>query len=77
MKNNMPLTREEKLASPKRPFLFVREEGFYLLELPELTVADNAECNPGTLRVEDARTGEVVWSNTVHEPQRGSPKPTK
>jgi len=63
MKNNMPLTREEKLASPKRLFLFVRAEGFYPLELPEATVADNAERNPGTLRVEDAKTGEVVWSN--------------
>lgn len=64
MKNNMPPTYEEKLASPKRLFLFVREEGFYPLELPELTVADNAKCNPGTLRVEDAMTGEVVWSNS-------------
>lgn len=68
MKNNMPLTREEKLASPKRLFLFVREEGFYPLELPELTVADNAECNPGTLRVEDAKTGEVVWPNIRSQP---------
>lgn len=63
MKNNMPMTREEKLASPKRLFLFVRDDGFYPLALPEATVADNAECNPGTLRVEDAKTGEVVWSN--------------
>lgn len=55
------LTQEEKLKSPKRLCVFVRAEGFYLLEIPEATIADNAECNPGTLRVEDARTGEVLW----------------
>lgn len=55
------MTNTEKLASPKRTFIFIREGGFYPLELPEATVADNAECNPGTIRVEDALTGEVVW----------------
>jgi len=63
MKNNMPLTREEKLASPKRLFIFFREDGFYPVILPSATVADNAEINHGTLRVEDAITHEVVWSN--------------
>lgn len=63
MKNNIPLTKEEKLASPKRLFLFVRNDGFYPIELPEDTVADNAECNKGTIRVIDAKTGEVVWNN--------------
>ena len=55
------MTNEEKLASPKRIFMFFREGGFYPLELPEATVADVADCNPGTLRVEDALTGDVVW----------------
>jgi len=52
-----------KLDSPKRMFIFFRKDGFYPLELPEATVAHNAECNPGTLRVEDAATGETVWRN--------------
>lgn len=55
------MTNEEKLASPVRTFIFFRKEGFYLIDLPEATVADCAECNPGTLRVEDALTGDVEW----------------
>lgn len=55
------MTNEEKLASRIRPFIFFREGMFYPLEIPEATVADNAVCNPGTLRVEDALTGEIVW----------------
>jgi len=57
------MTNAEKLASPKRLFIFFREDGFYPLEIPEATVADCAECNPGTLRVEDAVTREIVWQN--------------
>jgi hypothetical protein len=52
-----------KLASKKRTFIFFRADGFYPLEIPEATVADNAECNPGTIRVEDALTGEILWQN--------------
>ena len=59
------MTHKEKLASKKRLFFFIRADGFYPLELPEDTVVDNAECNPGTLRVEDAQTGEIVWSNSL------------
>lgn len=55
------MTIAEKLASPKRLFIFIRKGGSYPLELPEATVADNAECNPGTIRFEDALTGETVW----------------
>jgi hypothetical protein len=45
-----------------RTFIFFREGGvWYPIGLPPSTVADNAECDPGTLRVEDALTGEVVW----------------
>ena len=60
----------KKLATQKRLFLFVRSDRFYPLELPEYTVADNAECNPGTLRVEDAGTGKIVWQNTTGQPRR-------
>lgn len=49
-----------KLASPVGLFLFIRADGFYPLELPCETVTENAECNPGTLRVENVK-GEVVW----------------
>jgi len=55
------MTNEEKLKSTKILVNFIREEGFYPLLLPEATIADNAECNPGTLRVEDAVTGEILW----------------
>lgn len=65
-KQEQPITHGEKLASPKRLFIFFREEGFYPLELPELTVKENAECNPGTLRVEDATTGEIVWQAHIN-----------
>jgi hypothetical protein len=55
------MTNIEKLASKKRNYIFFREGGFYSLIIPEATVEDNAKCNPGTLRVEDAVTGETVW----------------
>lgn len=57
------MTNDEKLASPKRLVIFVRENGFYPLEIPEATIEDNAKCNHGTLRVEDALTGEILWQN--------------
>lgn len=53
----------EKLASPKRTFLFFRDNGFYTLDLPEATVSENAKCNPGTICVRDAMTMEIVWPN--------------
>lgn len=55
------MTNEEKLKSPKRVFLFCRENGFYPLDIPEATVEDNALLNPGTLKVIHAATGKVVW----------------
>lgn len=43
------------------PYVFVRAEGFYIVELrDDADARANAECNPGTLRVEDMR-GNVVW----------------
>jgi hypothetical protein len=45
----------------KRIYLFIRTEGFYPIELRNDDDArKNAECNPGTLRVE-AVSGRVVW----------------
>ena len=59
--------QQAKLKSENRWFLFFREEGFYPIRLPKDTVADNAKCNPGTVKVEDALTGEVVWRQKEQE----------
>lgn len=45
--------------------IFVREEGFYPLQLSGLKptaqeAAEHAACNPGTLRIEDM-SGKVIW----------------
>lgn len=57
------MTQEQasKLASEVRTFLFQRKEGWYMVDLPRDTVEDNALCNPGTIRVVDAITLEIVW----------------
>jgi len=65
------MTNSEKLASPKRLVIFFREGGFYPLEIPEATVEDCAKCNPGTLRVEDAVTGEILWQNAKLSHEEG------
>ncbi|XQA74619.1 hypothetical protein ACM9XA_03520 [Xanthomonas sacchari] len=42
-------------------YVFRREEGFYCLLLrDDADAVANAECNPGTLRVEDMN-GRQVW----------------
>lgn len=47
--------------------VFFRKDMFYPLDMPaipdktiEELARDNAECNPGTIRVEDA-SGNVLW----------------
>lgn len=45
--------------------IFIRKETFYPLDLPDeqcnpTTIAEHAESNPGTLRVEDVK-GNVLW----------------
>jgi hypothetical protein len=49
--------------TPEKPrtYVFLRTGFWYLLEMPPSTIADNAERNPGTVLVEDALTGKVVW----------------
>jgi hypothetical protein len=43
------------------PYVFVREEGFYIIELrDDADAVENALCNPGTLRVENVY-GRTVW----------------
>ena len=53
-----------------RTYLFIREDGFYLLDLPsDATAVRNAINNPGTRRVEDPLTKETIWKE-VGEPER-------
>lgn len=43
-------------------YLFIRADVFYPIELRDDDDARaNAECNPGTVRVENALTNEIVW----------------
>jgi hypothetical protein len=45
-----------------KTYIFFRDDGWYLLDLKsDDSARRNAECNPGTLRVEVAFTGETVW----------------
>lgn len=49
----------------KTTYLFFRKGGFYPLDLhSDAEARANAKCNPGTLRVENAITGEIVWEET-------------
>lgn len=42
-------------------YVFVRSEGFYILDLiGNEDARENAELNPGTIRVEDI-FGRVIW----------------
>ena len=60
-----PPVRSSELVRPHRIYVFVRAEGFYPLELTSDDEARaNAECNPGTLRVEN-QNGETVWPNSL------------
>lgn len=43
------------------PRLFIRDGFFYVIELPENDDLNaHAECNPGTLRIEDVH-GNILW----------------
>jgi hypothetical protein len=51
------MTREAE----RRIVIFFRKDGWYPLELPVTDdLAKHAECNPGTLRIEDHK-GNVLW----------------
>lgn len=46
-------------------YIFHRAEGFYPIELPDdKTALDCVPLNPGTLKVENAVTGETIWQQT-------------
>lgn len=43
-------------------YIFFRDGAFYAVELhSDEQARKNAECNPGTTKVENALTREVVW----------------
>lgn len=51
------------IRNAKTAYIFHRADGFYPLKLKDDADAKaNAESNPGTLKVENAATGEVVWT---------------
>lgn len=53
---------EERERGPMRPLLFFRGSNFYPLDLPLYDDLNaHAECNPGTLKITCALTGEVLW----------------
>lgn len=48
------------------PYVFFREGMFYPIGLrDDADAVQNALWNPGTLRVENMITGEVVWERTL------------
>lgn len=51
-----------RLTGKPRLVLFHRAEGFYPLSLPgNDDLSAHAESNPGTLKITDALTGEILW----------------
>jgi len=52
--------------TPSRPVRFHREGTFYIINIFHTDtrddIAHHAGLNPGTLRVTDALTGEILWS---------------
>jgi hypothetical protein len=55
------MTNEEKMNTSAKVYVFHREDGFYFVEIPEGTLQDNIDRNPGTIRVEDLE-GNVLWN---------------
>ncbi len=46
-------------------FIFVREDGFYFIDLPVgSNIQDHVADNPGTIKVLNAETGELIWEVT-------------
>lgn len=56
-----------RIPRPKM-YIFFRETGWYPLELKnDKDARENAECNPGTLRVETIE-GKQVWPIRIESP---------
>lgn len=58
--------RQRRTDIPTRPVIFHREEGFYGIMIyadnTPAEIAEHANLNPGTLKVTDALSGELLWS---------------
>jgi hypothetical protein len=56
---------ERRTDDPTRPVVFRRSDMFYVVNVYEdddfTKIAEHAALNPGTLAIEDAATGEVLW----------------
>lgn len=53
-----------------KTYIFFRDGTFYPVELSSDEQArKNAECNPGTLKVENALTREIVWEKPTERPE--------
>lgn len=68
----------------KAIFLFFRNEGFYLVEIPPEDLHDNITCNPGTLKVDSMMAdGNTVaaWTQAAAPSSRvivtGEPQKTQ
>lgn len=58
--------KPESKRGPTRTVIFHRDGGFYFLDLPTTDdLAEHARCNPGTLKISDARTMQTLWSPEV------------
>lgn len=45
------------------PRMFHRADCFYVIDLPQdEDLNEHADINPGTLKITDALTGDVLWS---------------
>lgn len=48
-----------------QPYLFVRDFGFYTVELPDdKTALACVELNPGTIRIENLTNNQVIYEQT-------------
>lgn len=55
-------TADQLAEGPKREVIFFRNQYFYIISIFDGEPIENhVDLNPGTLRVEDAITREVLW----------------
>jgi len=64
-RDNIPEHARNYSGEPTALYIFVRKDMFYPIMLyDDADARANAECNPGTVRVED-HTGRIVWEAPV------------
>ena len=64
-RKDIPVTKKKKdfrLTGAPRVVIFHRGDMWYPLELPmNDDLAAHAECNPGTTKITDGLTGQILW----------------